>query len=76
MTPVQHIPRLLSEVLESLLCSGSCCLLLALEVPLVCLCEGVFCSHSMTQEATEMLLQELERLCSCGLLTGRWLLGT
>lgn len=65
---VQYIPRLLV-----LLCPGSCCLCLAREVTLTGVLNGdSFCSHSEIQEATEMLLQELERLCSCGWLMSCW----
>lgn len=73
-SPVQHMPRLLSDITQGLACSGSCSLLLALGRPLSplsggLLCwVGVLCSHSETQEATEMLLQEFERLCSFGWL--------
>jgi hypothetical protein len=70
---VQHMPRLLSDTTQVLLCPGSCCLRLAIEVTVTgVLYGGIFCSHSETQEATEMLLQELERLCSCGWLMSCW----
>lgn len=70
---VQYIPRLLSDTTQVLLCPGSCCLRLAIEVTLTgVLYGGIFCSHSETQEATEMLLQELERLWSCGWLRSCW----
>lgn len=70
---VQYIPRLLSDTIHVLLCPGSCCLCLAREVTLTGVLNGdSFCSHSEIQEATEMLLQELERLCSCGWLMSCW----
>lgn len=70
---VQYIPRLLSDTTHDLLCPGSCCLCLAREVTLTGVLNGdSFCSHSEIQEATEMLLQELERLWSCGWLMGCW----
>lgn len=73
-TPVQAVPRLLSDTKHCLACPGSCSLLLALDMlpppppEGLLLRVGVLCSHSEMQEATEMLLHELERLCSCGWL--------
>lgn len=71
---VQYIPCRLTQVL---LCPGSCCLRLAIAVTWIgVLYGGIFCSHSEIQEATEMQLQELERLCSCGWFSSCWLVGS
>lgn len=73
----QYVPCLLSDTTQVLLCPGSCCLRLAIEVTWAgVLYGGIFCSHSEIQEATEMLLQELERLCSCGWLRSCWPAGS
>lgn len=42
-TPVQHMPRLLSDITQGLACSGSCSLLLALGRPLSPLPGGLLC---------------------------------